>query len=55
MKKVCMKFIFPFCLTIFLVGCSIEKEDMKEDMKEDPGLDRSQKIEVSSEEIQNWF
>lgn len=46
MKKVCMKFIFAFSVTIFLVGCSVEKEDMKED----PGLDRSQKIEVSSEE-----
>lgn len=45
-KKVCMKFIFAFSVSIFLFGCSIEKEDLKED----PGLDKSQKIEVSSEE-----
>ncbi|RRN71348.1 hypothetical protein EI200_11605 [Peribacillus simplex] len=45
-KKVCMKFIFAFSVSIFLFGCSIEKEDLKED----PGLDKSQKIEVSSGE-----
>ncbi|WP_350301389.1 hypothetical protein [Peribacillus frigoritolerans] len=45
MKKVCMKLIFAFSVSIFLFGCSIEKED-----KKDPGLDKSQKIEVSSEE-----
>lgn len=45
-KTVCMKFIFAFSVSIFLFGCSIEKEDLKED----PGLDKSQKIEVSSEE-----
>ncbi|MEY8755401.1 hypothetical protein AB9M93_13095 [Peribacillus frigoritolerans] len=43
MKKVCMIFIF---VSVLLFGCSNEKKDLKED----PGLDKSQKIEVSSEE-----
>jgi hypothetical protein len=43
MKKVCMLLIF---VSVLLFGCSNEKKDLKED----PGLDKSQKIEVSSEE-----
>lgn len=43
MKKVCMIFIF---VSVLLFGCSNEKKDLKED----PGLDKSQKIEVSSKE-----
>ncbi|PCD05804.1 hypothetical protein CMV16_20740 [Peribacillus simplex] len=43
MKKVCMLLIF---VSVFLFGCSNEKKDLKED----PGLDKSEKIEVSSEE-----
>ncbi|MGM0890594.1 MAG: hypothetical protein ACQEW5_27585 [Bacillota bacterium] len=43
MKKVCMIFIF---VSVLLFGCSNEKKNLKED----PGLDKSQKIEVSSEE-----
>jgi hypothetical protein len=43
MKKVCMIFIF---VSVLLFGCSNEKKDLKED----PGLDKSEKIEVSSEE-----
>ncbi|MCZ0875159.1 hypothetical protein [Peribacillus sp. AS_2] len=43
MKKVCMIFIF---VSVLLFGCSNEKNDLKGD----PGLDKSQKIEVSSEE-----
>ena len=43
MKKVCMIFIF---VSVLLFGCSNEKKDLKGD----PGLDKSQKIEVSSEE-----
>lgn len=43
MKKVCMIFIF---VSVLLFGCSNEKKDLKED----PGLDESQKIEVSSKE-----
>ncbi|MGG4268411.1 hypothetical protein [Peribacillus simplex] len=46
MKKVCMIFIFVFSITILLFGCSNEKEDMKEDF----GLEKIQKIEVSSVE-----
>ncbi|MCM3170319.1 hypothetical protein [Peribacillus frigoritolerans] len=43
MKKVCMIFIF---VSVLFFGCSNEKKDLKED----PGLNKSQKIEVSSEE-----
>lgn len=43
MKKVCMLLIF---VSVFLFGCSNEKKDLKEN----PGLDKSEKIEVSSEE-----
>ncbi|MBT2719239.1 hypothetical protein [Bacillus sp. ISL-57] len=43
MKKVCMLLIF---VSVFIFGCSNETKDLKED----PGLDKSQKIEVSSEE-----
>lgn len=43
MKKVCMIFIF---VSVLLFGCSNEKKDLKGD----PGLDKSEKIEVSSEE-----
>ncbi|MEC0347584.1 hypothetical protein [Peribacillus frigoritolerans] len=43
MKKVCMLLIF---VSVLLFGCS----NAKKDLKEDPGLDKSQKIEVSSEE-----
>ncbi|AZV62594.1 hypothetical protein [Peribacillus frigoritolerans] len=43
MKKVCMILIF---VSVLLFGCSNEKKDLKED----PGLDKSEKIEVSSEE-----
>lgn len=43
MKKVCMLLIF---VSVFLFGCSNEKKDLQED----PGLNKSQKIEVSSEE-----
>ncbi|YCI76405.1 hypothetical protein M1D47_22955 [Bacillus sp. R1-10] len=43
MKKVCMIFIF---VSVLLFGCSNEKKNLKED----PGLDKSEKIEVSSEE-----
>jgi hypothetical protein len=43
MKKVCMLLIF---VSVLIFGCSNEKKDLKED----PGLDESQKIEVSSEE-----
>ncbi|MGE7183966.1 hypothetical protein ACQKKK_08130 [Peribacillus sp. NPDC006672] len=46
MKKVCMVFIFVFSMTILLFGCSNEKKDMKEDF----GLEKVQKIEVSSVE-----
>ncbi|MFS0604062.1 hypothetical protein [Peribacillus frigoritolerans] len=42
-KKVCMLLIF---VSVFLFGCSNEKKDLKEN----PGLDKSEKIEVSSEE-----
>ncbi|CAN7536697.1 hypothetical protein LJR015_005270 [Peribacillus frigoritolerans] len=44
MKKVCMIFIF---VSVLLFGCSNEKKDLKED----PGLDKSQKIEVSLIEL----
>lgn len=44
MKKVCM--IFIFSISILLFGCSNEKKDMKEDF----GLEKLQKIEVSSVE-----
>jgi len=43
MKKISMIFIF---VSVLLFGCSNEKKDLKED----PGLYKSQKIEVSSEE-----
>ena len=43
MKKVCMICIFA---SVLLFGCS----NGKKDLKEDPGLDKSQKIEVSSKE-----
>ncbi|TDL85902.1 hypothetical protein E2R55_23140 [Vibrio vulnificus] len=43
MKNACMIFIF---VSVLLFGCSNEKKDLKED----PGLYKSQKIEVSSEE-----
>lgn len=43
MKKVCMLLIF---VSVFLFGCSNEKKDLKEN----PGLDKSEKIELSSEE-----
>ncbi|MEB2630787.1 hypothetical protein SOP94_20330 [Peribacillus frigoritolerans] len=43
MKKVCIIFIF---VSVLFFGCSNEKKDLKED----PGLNKSQKIEVSSEE-----
>lgn len=43
LKKVCMLLIF---VSVFLFGCSNEKKDLKEN----PGLDKSEKIEVSSEE-----
>ncbi|USK80085.1 hypothetical protein LHV56_25480 [Peribacillus frigoritolerans] len=44
MKKVCMIFIFVFSISILLFGCSNENKDMKEDF----GLEKIQKIEVSS-------
>ncbi|MCK1985668.1 MULTISPECIES: hypothetical protein [Peribacillus] len=43
MKKVCLICIF---VSVLFFGCSNEKKDLKED----PGLDKTQKIEVSSEE-----
>lgn len=43
LKKVSMILIF---VSVLLFGCSNEKKDLKED----PGLDKSEKIEVSSEE-----
>ncbi|WP_440970244.1 hypothetical protein ACSS6N_23350 [Peribacillus frigoritolerans] len=42
MKKVCMLLIF---VSVLFFGCSNEKN-----LQEDPGLNKSQKIEVSSEE-----
>ena len=46
MKKVCTILIFVFSISILLFGCSKEKEDMTEDF----GLEKTQKIEVSSVE-----
>ncbi|RRN71355.1 hypothetical protein EI200_11650 [Peribacillus simplex] len=46
MNKVCTIFIFAFSISILLFGCSNEKKDMKEDF----GLEKIQKIEVSSVE-----
>ncbi|WP_242225019.1 hypothetical protein [Bacillus cereus group sp. BfR-BA-01380] len=46
MKKIYLTSIFVLSISIFLMGCSIEKENKKEDF----GLEKVQKIEILSVE-----